>query len=250
MASFLSWTMVAWLMLAATCLTLAFLHLLVWFRQRQQWEHLSFSIAATAVAVITFMELMAMHAPNVAYVSALLRWVHLPILFLFIALVVFMRSAFAVGRLWLGLTACALRVATLLLSITSGPNLFFKEMTGLKQLTIWGDETIVIPRGELSAWYWLPPLSVMTFTVFILDAALTMWHRGKNDDHRRALLISGSFVWFLVLGSGHTVLVNTGLLNFPYVFGFYFMPTLLIMSYEVSNAVLSAAQLTHSLQRV
>ena len=248
MTSFLSWTTIAWLMLAATCLTLAFLHCLIWFRQRQQWEHLSFSIAATAVAIITFMELMAMHAPNVAYVSALLRWVHLPILCLFIALVIFVRSAFSAGRLWLGLTACALRVAGLIISFTSGPNLFFKEMTGLKPLTIWGDETIVIPRGELGAWYWLPPLSVMAFTVFILDAGLTMWCRGKSDDRRRALLISSSFVWFLVLGSGHTVLVNIGLLNFPYVFGFYFMPTLLIMSYELSNAVLSKAQVTHSLQ--
>jgi two-component system sensor kinase FixL len=248
MTSFLSWPTVAWLMLAAMCLTLAFLHCLVWFRQREEWEHLSFSIAATAVAVITFMELMAMHAPNVAYVSALLRWVHLPILCLFIALVIFVRSAFSAGRLWLGLTACAVRVAGLILSFTSGPNLFFKEMTSLKPLIIWGDESIVIPRGELGAWYWLPPLSVMAFTVFILDAGLTMWRRGKSDDRRRALLISSSFVWFLVLGSGHTVLVNTGLLKFPYVFGFYFMPTLLIMSYELSNAVLSKAQLTHSLQ--
>jgi hypothetical protein len=73
-----------------------------------------------------------------------------------------------------------------------------------KPLTIWGDETIVIPRGELSDWYCLPPLSVMAFTIFIMDAALTMWRRGKSDDRRRALLISGSFVWFLVLGSGHT----------------------------------------------
>ncbi|MFA5920202.1 MAG: hypothetical protein WC856_02785 [Methylococcaceae bacterium] len=87
----------------------------------------------------------------------------------------------------------------MLLSFTSVPNLFFKEMTGLKQLTIWGGETIVIPIGELSDWYWLPPLSVMAFTVFIMDAALSMWHRGKSDDNRRALLISGSFVWFLVL---------------------------------------------------
>jgi hypothetical protein len=110
-----------------------------------------------------------------------------------------MRSAFAAGRLWLGLTACAFRIETMLLSFTSVPNLFFKEMTGLKQLTIWGGETIVIPIGELSDWYWLPPLSVMAFTVFIMDAALSMWHRGKSDDNRRALLISGSFVWFLVL---------------------------------------------------
>jgi hypothetical protein len=47
-------------MMASTSLTLALLHLFIWFNQRRQWAHLCLSITAVAVAVITGMEFMGM----------------------------------------------------------------------------------------------------------------------------------------------------------------------------------------------
>lgn len=248
MMSWLSWTTVVWSMLASACLTLALQHLFIWLRQPQQKAHLSFSIAASAVAVVTIIELTAMHAASVGQISLLLRWVHLPVLILFAALIYFVRYAFATGRLWLGWTACALRACALLLSFTSGPNLYFKEMTGLKRITVFGGETIFIAEGMLNPWYLLGPLSALMLAAFIFDAGIALWRRGTHADRRRAVIFSCCMAFILVIAPAHAALLHAGLIQSPYIIGFSFMPTVVAMSYELSSEVLRAAQLAHRLQ--
>jgi PAS domain S-box-containing protein len=235
-------------MLVSTCLVLTLLHLFIWFRQPQQWAHLSFSIFAFAVAVITLMEFMSMRATNVDTISVLLRWVHLPVLIFFVAIVYFVHFFFGSGRIWLAWTACGLQVFTFVLGFTTGSNQFFTEMTGLKHVAIFGGETISIPEGVLNPWYMLGPLSVLPLIAFVIDASVSTWRRGSDTDRRRAVIFSGGIVFFLLLAPGHAALVNIGLINSPYIVGLSFMPTIFAMSFELSNDVLSAAQLAYRLQ--
>jgi hypothetical protein len=72
----MSWITVVWSMIASAILTLALLHLVIWFNQRRQWAHLCLSIAAVAVAVITGMELMGLRATSIDQMASLQRWVH------------------------------------------------------------------------------------------------------------------------------------------------------------------------------
>ncbi len=57
------------------------------------------------------------------------------------------------GRSWLAWTGIGLRVLALILSFTTGQNLFFNEITGLKQVALFGGETISIAQGTLNPWY-------------------------------------------------------------------------------------------------
>ena len=97
----MSWITIAWSMMMASILTLALLHLLIWFNQRRQWAHLAFSIAAIAAAVVAGMEFMGMRAVNIEQMATLQRWVHLPVLVIWVAIVFFVRFYFNAGRLWL-----------------------------------------------------------------------------------------------------------------------------------------------------
>ncbi|MGR8932994.1 MAG: sensor histidine kinase [Gammaproteobacteria bacterium] len=248
MTSWLSWTTAVWSMLISACLTLALLHLFVGVRHPRQWAHLCFSIAACGVAVITGMELAAMHATSAAQISTLLRWVHLPALVFSAALVCFIRCSFGAGRLWLGATACVLRALVLLLSFTTGPNLFFKEMTGLKHIAAFGGETISIVEGVPNPWSFLGPLSAAALAAFVFDACLTLWRRGVDTDRRRAVAFSCCIIFFLLLAPAHTALVHAGIIRSSYIIGLCFMPTVLAMSFMLSNEVLRAAQLAQRLQ--
>ena len=111
----MSWITVAWSMMASAILTLALLHLFIWFNQTRQWAHLAFSIAAIAVAVIAGMEFMGMRAASIEQMAALLRWAHLPFLVIWVALACFVRFHFDAGRLWLAWTVCGLRTLALIL---------------------------------------------------------------------------------------------------------------------------------------
>ena len=46
------WLTVAYSMTATACVTLAAVHLLVWFKQREQLSHLAFAFTAVLVAAI------------------------------------------------------------------------------------------------------------------------------------------------------------------------------------------------------
>ena len=58
----ISWVTIVWSMIAGACLTLAAIHLLVWFRRRTAWAHLVLSLSAVGVAGYAGCELWMMRA--------------------------------------------------------------------------------------------------------------------------------------------------------------------------------------------
>ncbi len=170
----MNWITVLWPMLASASLTFALLHLFIWARGIKPWANLSFAIAAVAVAIITGMELMTMQATSIEQMAAILRWIQLPILVLWLAILCFVRFYFAAGHSWLAWTGIGLRVLALILSFTTGQNLFFDEITGLKHIALFGGETISIAQGTLNPWYAAGLLSDCVLVTFVLDAAFSM----------------------------------------------------------------------------
>ncbi len=83
----MSWVTVTWSMVASACLTLAAVHLLGWCQRRSQWAYLLFAIAAAGTAGVSAVELWLMHAATPAQFAAGVRWLHVPMWVVFVALV-------------------------------------------------------------------------------------------------------------------------------------------------------------------
>jgi len=243
----MNWITIVWPMMAASILTLALLHLIVWCKQRQQVAHLFFAIAALGVAVMSGMELVAMRSVSINEVALLMRWLHLPMLVIWIAIVCYVRYYFHAGRLWLAWTACGLRAFALILGFTTGQNLFFSEITHLNHVAIFGGETMTIAEGVLNPWYMVGPISMVVLVVFVVDASIMLWHQGTDTARRRAVIF-GCIAFFLLASVGHGVLINLRLIHFPYLVSISFMPTLFAMSYELSYDVVHSAKLAEKLQ--
>ena len=58
----MSWVTIIWSMTVWACITLAILHLVIWFKQTDQFAFLLFSVIGTSVAAIAVCQLLAMHA--------------------------------------------------------------------------------------------------------------------------------------------------------------------------------------------
>lgn len=243
----MSWITVAWSIMASAILTLALLHLFIWFNQTRQWAHLFFSIAAVGVTVIAGMEFLAMRAASIDQMATLLRWSQLPLFVVWVAIVCFVRFYFNAGRLWLAWTVCSLRALALILSFTTGQNLFFREVTSLKHILLFGGETISIPQGALNPFYIVGPLSMFVLVMFVMDTSVTLWRR-RTDTGHRSMILSSCITFFLLAAVGHGFMVNVGLINSPYLVSLSFMPTIFAMSYDLSYDVLRSAQLAHRLQ--
>ena len=106
----MNWIELAWIAMSSASLTLAVIHLFVWFKQTSQYAHLLFFALAVSATAFGGFELAMMHAPSPAAYAAMLRWAHVPLAMFVLAIVWFVRFHFGAGRLWLAWAASAFRL--------------------------------------------------------------------------------------------------------------------------------------------
>jgi two-component system, LuxR family, sensor kinase FixL len=155
-------------------------HLLIGFKSRE-WANLFFAIAALSVAAIAWSEMTIMHSRTTEEIGRAIRWTHVPIFVLVVAIVGFVRFYFGTGRLWLGLTAIGVRFITLAINFISSPNLNFREITAVGHFNFFGD-TVAIPVGPISSWTRVGELSSLLMLGFVIDASLKLWRRGSSAE--------------------------------------------------------------------
>ena len=240
----MNWVTVIWCLTAGICLALAGVHLLVWLRARDSWLNLLFSCSAVAVAVIAGLELSMMHSRSTTQFGIVQRWMHVPIWLLVVSLVWFLRFYFGTGRDWLAWTLCGARTLALVLNFASHPNLNFSEITSLRQIQLWG-EMVSAPIGVTNRWTLVGQLCSLLFLVYVVDAAITAWRRGNR---RRALMMGGVMSLGIFAAAGQAALLVWGVVPMPYFLSLVFLAIVLVMSYELSQDLLRAAQLAGQLQ--
>ncbi len=94
----MSWVTVIWSTVAAACLTLAAVNLLVWCKQRTAWANLLFSSTAVATAAMAFCELRMMLADTPGQFGTALSWLQVSVFVLTVSLVGFVLFYMRAGR--------------------------------------------------------------------------------------------------------------------------------------------------------
>jgi two-component system sensor kinase FixL len=241
----MSWITILWSMNAAACLTLAAIYLLVWSKHREDWVHLLFSFTAISVAVIAGFELAMMRSETTEQFGTLMRWAHVPLWALLVSLVWFVRFRLRAGRTWLAWSVCALRSLALLLDFLFSPNLNYRQITSLQQVSWWGGEKVSVAIGVPNPWTLIGHLGLLLLLVFLIDATVVAWRRG---DRRRALIVGGGAIFFVAMGSVEGLLVIWGVIRSPFFISFPYLGIVVAMAYELSSEVLRAAQIAGQLR--
>lgn len=238
----MSWITFIWSMTAGICLTLGAVHLLVWIRQRGNWANLVFSLTAVAASVYAVLDMVALHVRNPVEYGTLWRWALSLGMVEGVLIAWFLRLYLRAGRLWLLWLICGLRALMLVLNFVPGPNFYFREITSLQEVPLFG-EMISRPHGVLHPWVVLMPLSFLLIIVFSIDAANTAT---KRDGHRRAWVLGGLSAVGFSLGLVCYALYAREIL--PTTFSSQLILSLVIlMGYELSLDVLRAGQLSREL---
>src|ERR1700722_11119030 len=147
----MNWVTIIWAMIASACLTLALVHLLVRCRRTEARANLLFALMAVATAAFAGCELWMMWAQTPAAFGLAVRWGHVPIWVLFMSLVGFVRLYLRSGRSWLAWTACGLMTVSLILNFLYTPNLNYREITALRNVSFLG-ERVVVAEGIRNPW--------------------------------------------------------------------------------------------------
>src|SRR5260221_2250411 len=233
----MSWVTIIWAMIAFACLTLALVHVLVWWRRREARANLLFALTAVATGVFAGCELWIMRAETPAEFGMAVRWAHVPAWVLIVSLVGFVRLCLRAGRLLLAWTVCGVRTLSLILNFVCTPNLNYREITALRHVSFLGD-TVVVAEGVPNPWMLIGQLSLLLLVIFVADAAITVWQRG---DRRQALSVGGSIVFFVAAGTRQAILTLLGIIHAPITASLFFFAIVMAMAYGLSQDLFPAS---------
>src|SRR6266542_3633698 len=240
----MNWVTIIWSMVASACLTLALMHLLVWLERRQAWASLWFFLSATGTCLLALDELWMMRSQTIAQYTLAIRWLHPPAFLVIVALVGFVHVHLRAGRPWLAWAVFGVRTLALVLNFILTPNLNYRRITGLHQVSFLGD-SVTVGEGVPSPWMLVGQFSFVLWVIFVLDAAFSVWRRG---DRRRAVTLGGSIAFFAIVGSVYAVLTLWKIVDAPVTASLLYMGVILTMAYELSHDSVRAAQIGQDLQ--
>jgi PAS domain S-box-containing protein len=231
-------------MVAAVSLTLAAMHLVIWANKRTTWASLLFFVTAVATSAVTGFELWLMRAETAREYGAVLQWGHVPYWVLVISLVGFVRLYLGAGRLWLAYTICGVRTLSLVLNFVFTPNLNYREITALQHVRFLG-EPVSAAVGIPNPWMLVGQASFLLLAIYVLDVMRTVSRRG---DGRRAQVLTGAVVFFVLAATGQIVLAMWQVIHTPLTPSLFFLGIVAAMAYEMSADLRRAAQLSDDLR--
>jgi signal transduction histidine kinase len=239
----MSWVTVIWSMVAATCLTLAIVQGLVWWRRREARAHALFALAALGTALMAGTELWMMRADTPGEFGRASRWLFAAAWLISVTLVGFVRRYLRAGRRWLAWTVYGARTLSLILNFVLSPNLGYRSITGVRPIPFLG-ESVSVAVGIPSPWMLVGQFSLLLLVIFTVEATLTVWRRGE---YQKAVLVGGSVVFFTLMGSGQSVLAFWRVIPMPTMPSVFFLAIVLAMSYELSSDMFRAAEVGREL---
>jgi PAS domain S-box-containing protein len=208
---------------------------------------LFFVLATASVISIAVGELSMMRAESVEHFVRVVRWVQLPVFVLVVALVSFVHLYLGAGRLWLGISACAMRFACVIVNFVVKPSLSYREITGLRQLHFLGED-VSAATGVLSPRIYMAEFSSVLLFLFLVDASIGTWRRGTSDNRRRALVVGGSTAFFVLLAAGMAALTQHRIIEIPYIVSFPFAAILGAMAFELGSDLFRAGIVVQKLE--
>jgi len=230
-------------MLASACLTLALVHLLIWWGKREARASACFVLLALATVAYSACEFAAMRSATAAEYGRILRWAHVPYFVGIIALVAFVRLYLRAGRRWLAWTICGVRAVSLLLNFTFSPNLNYREITGLRPIPFLG-ETVNTPLGVPNPWMLVGQSALLLLVAFVVDATISVWRR-RDSWRARGLMVAITF--FAGCGTVDTVLAVWGIASWPITPSLFFWGIVVAMGLELGWEVIHASNLAGDL---
>jgi len=240
-----SWVTAIWSMTVAACLTLALVHALVWWRRpRLAQANALFALLAVTTALVAIAEVALMRAATPAQFGLALRWLHLPTWAIVLLVMGFVRIYLHAGCRWLGWLVGGLRSVSLLLNFSIGANLNYLEIRSLRRMPFLGEE-VAAAVGTHNPWMLLGQASFLLLVVFAVDAAMAVWRRGER---RQALMVGGSIVFFVTMGSAQATLALWDLLPMPITASLFFLGLVAAMGFELSREMLRAADISDELR--
>jgi two-component system, LuxR family, sensor kinase FixL len=244
----MSWITIIWSASMGACLVLALMHVLVWSHDWRSWPSLCFPAMVLGIIGMAVCEVGMMETAVPEVFARFVRTGHVAFGWTVFASLALIHFTFGTGRTWLFWTAAGLRLAALTANFTTGSSLHFVEITELAQVPFLGGTASIVAQGVENPWVRIGQFASLVHLVYVSDASLRLWRKGRAEDRRRALLIGGSMSLFFLVGVVYVGLISAGVLRTPVLASFPFFGMVLAISYQMSRELQRTALLAKELE--
>jgi PAS domain S-box-containing protein len=245
----MNWMTITWPMVAGACLTLGLIETSIGFTQAPRGARLLFALSAFTVACVAGLELALMRTDVLAEWWTLMRFLDIAVGVMLVSLMAFIWTYFGNGRRWLALAVPVLYAMGLafdyLPRTPAGSGMTYQAVTGFRTVETFGGVSFHVAEGIPNPWNVFPYLAVLAQIAFVTDASIRWRLHGGGW---RPVVVGGAIVFFFLGGGLQSALVETGVLNMPYMISWAYLAVLIAMSIELNADVLAGARLAGQLQ--
>lgn len=241
----MSLLIVAWSMCASVSFMLGLMHMLFWLKYRKNTVYLLSSVMAFSAGISAMLELGMLFTQSLETYRVLIRWENLAVFMILISMVWFVQLYFTAARRWLAMLITLLWIVGIAVNFLSSHSLTFDHINELKRLpTFWG-ELFTVPSGTASPWKFLADISSLLILIYVGDASIRSWF---HSERKKALLVGGGVLVFILTAGIHTPLVDAGIVQTPYMISFSFLAIVIVMSYQLVHEAINAVKYARELQ--
>ncbi len=237
---------VTWSMCASVSLMLGLMHLLFWLNYRKKSVYLLSSVMAFSAGISAILEMGMLFTQSLDTYRTLIRWENLVIFMILIPMVWFVQVYFTNSRRWLAITITLLWSAGLVINFLSPHSLTFYSIDELRRLPAFWGELFTVPSGTENPFKWLVDITSLLILIYVGDATIRSWQQGNR---KKALVIGGGIITFILAAGIHTPLVDAGIIHTPYMISFAFLAIVITMSYQLVIEAMRATEYAHELQQ-
>ena len=219
-------------MCAAACFMLAFVHLMLWLRGLRKLDYLITAAMATAAGFNVVLEMLMLLTTDVDQYIFFMRINTITIFVVLMSLLWFIRVYLHAGSRWLLGVIVLLWIVNLVINFLSQGGAVFSEIEAIGQSEAFWGEPFSHPIGivhPLKIWSDIASLLIL---IFLTQATWQAWHRERR---KRAIVVGGSSILFILLAGIHTPLVDLGVIRMPYMLGFAFLAIVAALTYQLLN---------------
>lgn len=237
---------ILWSFASAACLTLALQHLLIWFKNKKLDANLFLTMAAAGAAGNALLELYALKADSIDEIIFAFSYAHIMVFLIIVSLTWFIFVYFKSANKVLAVIITLLWSLVIIINAFSEFSVVYTNISGINYSeTYWG-ESYALAAGEVNLWKYLADLASLVFVIYTLTASVSEWKSGVK---RRAAVMGGSILFFILLGGIYTPLVDEGLIETPSIISFAFLGIVFAMSYEMGREVAKNAELSKEVKQ-
>jgi signal transduction histidine kinase len=226
------------------------MHGFLWLLDRRRLSNLAFALVALGAAGYSVVELGMMYAASAAEYGQWIRWFHVANFFAVVGLVAFIQLEFRTGRAWLAWAVVALRSGIVVANFLVDPNVTWSEISRLDHIAFLGEQVAVVGSGVVRPAQWVGTLASLLFIAYVSDAFITTWRTGAPETRRKALVIIGGTLAFILVAIVETQLVVWNVARVPVVVGPPFLILVAAVTYELSRDILRSARVERDALRL